>query len=79
MKGRLWWWAALLGCFVLLAQFTSAGMAWSVVEYAGLTVVGLTLLLLLIAGFIETRGRRGDDSPVSLRRVRRKVPRRRRK
>jgi len=59
MKSRLWWWALLLAAFVLVGQFTSAGTAWRVVQYAGLSVIGLVFVLLLVAGFVEHRSNRG--------------------
>ena len=58
MKGRFWWWALLLGAFVLVGQFASVGTAWRVVEYGGLAVIGLMFVLLLIAGLVEHRGNR---------------------
>lgn len=52
-KGYLWWWATLLGVFVLAAWATGNGStAWTVTQYFAWTVLGLALLLAL-AGWLR--------------------------
>lgn len=61
LRGYLWWWAVLLAIFVLAAKISGNGStAWTVTQYFALTVFGLLLLALLIAGLLELRERRRD-------------------
>jgi HEAT repeats len=49
LKGYLWWWAVLLGVFVLSASISGNGSsAWAATQYFALAVFGLSLLLLFL-------------------------------
>lgn len=52
LRGYLWWWAVLLGVFVIAATISGNGSsAWAVTQYFGWTVLGVLLLLALLGSF----------------------------
>ena len=58
MKSYLWWWATLLALFVFVGWATgSAHTGATAARYFAFGVVGVTLALLVLSGFIELRQR----------------------
>ena len=59
IKRYLWWWVGVLVVFVIAAKITGNGSeAWSIAQDAGLSFLGLIVLLVLIAWFLDARERR---------------------
>lgn len=59
LRSYLWWWVVLLVVFVLAARVSGNGStAWAVTQDFALSILGLVVLIVCVAGFFEVRERR---------------------